>query len=357
MTEMTTYERVAHMYEHREADRVPMMAGPWESTIVRWRREGLPAEVSVKDYFGLDEIGYLGGIDTSPRFPTEVIEETDTYLIDRDEWGLTKKNFKPVSTTPLSLEHAIRDADTWLEAKGRMTPTRDRIDWQLFDKQYKRLRKADGWVGVAPWFGYDIVNARMVGTETLLLGMADDPEWVKDMLDHICDLALALADMVWEAGYTFDELMWFDDMGYRNGLLFSKEMWREMVRSYQLRTIDWAHRHGIKAHLHSCGNIMALVPELVGMGLDALNPMEVKAGMDPVGIKGDFGSDLLLRGGFDARNWNEYDDAEKEIRSKLPTMMKGGGYIFASDHSIPDSVSLDTYARIVELVKDVGAYG
>lgn len=356
MESMTTHERVSRMYEHREADRVPMMAGPWESTVARWRREGLPEDASVKEYFALDDIGYLGGIDTSPRFPEEVIEETDSYIIDRDRWGLTKKNFKPVSTTPLSMEHAIKDAETWRETKKRMMPSRDRIDWDLLDEQYRALRDADGWVGVAPWFGYDIVNARMVGTETLLLAMAAEPEWVVDMLNHMCDLALALLDMIWEEGYVFDELMWFDDMGYRNGLLFSKSMWRDMVRPYQVRTIAWAHAHGVKAHLHSCGNIMALVPELVDMGLDALNPMEVKAGMDPVGIKEEFGQDLLLRGGFDVRNWNVYEEAEPDIRAKLPLMMEDGGYIFASDHSIPDSVPFETYGRIVELVKEVGRY-
>ena len=54
--------------------------------------------------------------------------------------------------------------------------------------------------------------------------MADDPAWVADMCDHGCDLALALLDMIWDAGYTFDELMWYDDMAYRNGLFFSKKM-------------------------------------------------------------------------------------------------------------------------------------
>ena len=125
---------------------------------------------------------------------------------------------------------------------------------------------------------------------------------------------------------------------------------------YQKRTIDWAHSHGIKAHLHCCGNINDLLPELVGLGLDALDPLEIKAGMDPAKIKQTYGNDLVLQGGFDIRNWNHPAKAEEEIRTVLPLMMESGGYVFSSDHSIADSVGLEDYRRIVELVKDIGRY-
>lgn len=356
MIEMTSYERFKRMYEHREADRVPMGAGPWASTIARWEREGLPKGVHIQEYFGLDRGGGLPGMDTTPRFPREVIEETDTYIIDRDAWGTTKKNWKPVSSTPLGIDHLIKDADSWYKAKERMTPSQDRVAWVQLDETYKQLRRQEAWIVAAPMFGYDIVNARIVGTETLLLAMAADPEWVMDILNHLCDLALALLDMVWDAGYPFDELSWFDDMGYRNGLLFSKRMWHEMVQPYQVRTIEWAHRHGIKANLHSCGNIMELVPDLVEMGLDGLNPLEVKAGMDPLGIKRDYGDRLLLCGGLDVRRWDVYEEAEADICEKLPVLKASGGYVFGPDHSVPDSISLDTFRRIVELGKRAGRY-
>ncbi|NLG49472.1 MAG: hypothetical protein GX552_05100 [Chloroflexi bacterium] len=356
MEPMTTHERVARMYAHREADRVPINDGPWESTILRWRQEGLPAGMDWREYVGADLFVGMGGMDTSPRFPREVIEETDSYIIERDSWGITKKNFKPMRTTPMNIAHAIDGPDSWRRAKERMLPSRDRINWAYLEQNYKRWREQGAWISAGLWFGYDIVNARMVGTETLLLAMADDPEWVMDMLNTLCDLALALVDMVWEAGYHFDELQWPDDMGYRNGLLFSKKMWREMVRPYQQRTIDWAHAHGVKAHLHSCGNIMALVPDLVDLGLDALNPMEIKAGMEPLTIKQQFGDRLLLCGGFDIRNWSDWELAEADLREKLPVLMESGGYIFHSDHSIPDTVSLENYYRIVQLAKEIGRY-
>jgi uroporphyrinogen decarboxylase len=356
MKELSSYERMKRMYEHRDADRVPIMSGPWESTIVRWRREGMPEDARVQEYFDIDRIAHLYGIDTSPRFPREVLEETDTYIIDRDAWGTTKKNWKPMSSTPLEIDHLISSPETWAPAKERMMPSRDRIDWPSIERAYKQARAQESWLVASLWFGYDIVNARMIGTETLLLAMAERPEWVKDVLDTLTDLALGLLDLVWAEGYDFDELQWPDDMGYKNGMLFSMRMWRAMVQPYQQRAIDWAHAHGCKAHMHSCGNIMAVVPELADMGLDGLNPMEIKAGMDPLGIKRDLGDRLLLKGGLDARNFDVYEQAEADIEEKVPVLMESGGYCFASDHSVPDSVGLETYKRIIACAKRVGSY-
>ena len=129
-----------------------------------------------------------------------------------------------------------------------------------------------------------------------------------------------------------------------------------MLRPYQQRTIDWAHAHGIKAHLHCCGDIKALVPELIDMGLDVLNPMEVKAGMDPLHMKRTYGRDLVLRGGCNALNWSDWPKVEADIRRLVPAMKEGGGYIFTSDHSVPDYTSLETYRKIVALVRELGAY-
>ena len=358
MKPMTTHERIRRVYEHLEPDRVPITDWLWESTWDRWKREGLPEDMEWERFFDIDRIVALDldVIDTTPRYPYRIIEETDTYRIDVDWFGVTKKNFKPVSSTPQYLDFTIKDPGTWREAKQRMAPSRDRIRWDTLKRNYKSWRKEGAWIIASPWFGFDVSHSRMCGTETVLTAMAAEPEWAMDMFNHGWSLARALIDMIWEEGYTFDELFWYDDMSYKAGTLFSKKMWREMVRPYQQQVIDWAHAHGIKAHLHCCGNINALVPDLVDMGLDALNPLEVKAGMDPLSMKKTYGKDLVLRGGFNTLHWDNWETVESDIRTVLPGMMESGGYIFASDHSIPDTTSLETYRRIVQLVKEIGAY-
>ncbi|NIM71367.1 MAG: hypothetical protein GTO48_13200, partial [Xanthomonadales bacterium] len=93
---------------------------------------------------------------------------------------------------------------------------------------------------------------------------------------------------------------WPDDMGYKGHQFFGLPMYRDLLKPAHRRAIEWAHERGIYAHLHSCGDVRPFVPELIGMGLDALNPLEVKAGMDPIALKEQYGDRLVLHGGINA---------------------------------------------------------
>jgi len=356
MAEMTTRERFQRMYDHKEADRVPMVGGPWGTTIARWRREGLPEDANFVEYFGLDPVAGVGG-DVSPQYETRVVEETDEYVIRLDTWGTTSKNWKHASSTPEWIARTIVDRESWEQAKARMVMGPDRINWDNLRDNYGGWRDKGWWIRGGLWFGFDVTHARVIGTEQLLIWMADDPELVIDIFNTELDCSLQLLDMIWDEGYTFDAITWCDDMGYRNGPFFSVPMYRDILKPVQKRAIEWAHAKGIVAHLHSCGNINPLVPELLEIGLDALNPLEVKAGMDPVFLKQTYGDRLVLHGGLNAMLWDDIDRIEAEIRRLLPILKQNGGYIFQEDHSIPDSVSLENYRRIVRIARELGAYG
>ncbi len=355
MTAMTTRERFRRIYEHKEADRVPMLGGPWGTTIARWRREGLPEDVDFADYFGLDRVTGIGG-DISPRFETRVVEETDDYVIRFDSWGTTSKNWKHASSTPHWLDRTIVDRESWEKAKARMIMGRDRIDWERLRANYQTWRDNGWWIQGGLWFGFDVTHARVVGTEQLLMMMTDDPELVIEIFNTELDCSLQLLQLIWDEGYTFDAISWCDDMGYRNGTFFSLPMYREILKPVQKRAIEWAHEKGILAHLHSCGNINEFVPELLDIGVDALNPLEVKAGMDPAHLKANYGDRLVFHGGINAMLWDDIDRIEAEIRRLLPILKESGGYIFQEDHSIPDSVSLENYRRIVKIARELGSY-
>jgi uroporphyrinogen decarboxylase len=355
MKEMSSRERFRRIYAHKEADRVPMLGGPWGTTIARWQKEGMPKDADFTTYFGLDRCAGVGG-DNSPRYPTRVVEETDDYIIRFDSWGTTAKNWKHASSTPHWLGRTIVDRKSWEDAKARMVMGRDRIDWKHLKTHYKTWRKNGCWISGGLWFGFDVTHARIVGTERLLALMIDDPELVIDILNTELDCSLQLLQMIWDEGYTFDAIGWPDDMGYRNGTFFSLQMYRDILKPVQKRAIEWAHEKGIVAHLHSCGNINAFMPELLDIGLDALNPLEVKAGMDPAHLKKAFGDRLVLHGGINAMLWNDIDRIEVEIRKLLPILKENSGYIFQEDHSIPDSVSLANYRRIVQIARELGSY-
>ena len=351
---MTSHERFKRMYEHRDADRVPILDSPWTETIERWVAEGMTTPDYIQ-YFDLDKTAYIS-TDNSPQLPVRVVEETDNYIVRTTPWGVTLKNFKHNTTTPENLHYEISTSDAWDKVKERIQPTDDRIPWDMLKKNYKTWREEGRWITGGLWFGFDITHSHMVGTENVLIGMMDEPEWIMDMFETELDVSIKLLERVWDAGYTFDEVHWYDDMGYKNTQFFSMRTYRELLKPFHQRAIDWAHRHGCVARLHSCGDIMPFVPELVDMGLDGLNPLEVKSGMEPEKLKREFGDRLVFHGGFNAARWQERDFILPEIERLLPILKENGGYIFASDHSIPPDVSFEDFTNIIETVKRVGKY-
>jgi uroporphyrinogen decarboxylase len=352
---MTSKERIGRMFDHREADRVPITDSPWVGTLARWKKEGMPEDADWRDYFGVDKIETIR-VDISPRYEKRVIEETGDYRISTTEWGITLKNFKVPDSTPEFLEYKVNTPEKWEEAKARMTVSRDRINWERLEKEFPLWKSEGRWIEGVFWFGFDVLHSWMAGTETILIAMLENPEWFSDMVNTYLDRTIAHYDMIWEAGYHFDSIFWYDDMGYKNRTFFSNELYAELLQPIHKRAIDWAHNHGIKTHLHSCGDVMTRVPQLVEIGLDALNPIEIKAGMDLQTLKKEYGNTLVFHGGANALLLDKPAQILPYIEEILPVVKENGGYIFSSDHSIPNTVSLENYRLIVEAVKKIGAY-
>jgi uroporphyrinogen decarboxylase len=355
VAEMTSHERFKRTYQHRQADRVPIVDSLWGATIERWRREGMPADVDWVDYFGLDHVGRIA-VDNSPRFEVKTLSQTQEYKVWTTRWGATLKEWTHAGGTPEFLEFKITDPDSWAAAKKRMRPTPDRIDLDRLRADYKRWRQKGYWVEAELWFGFDVTHSWTVGTERLLIALIEQPEWCVDMFNTFLDVNLALLEMVWQAGCEFDSVRWPDDLGYKHSQFMSLEMYRRLLKPVQRRACQWAHARGVQTHLHSCGDVNPFVPEFIEIGIDALEPLEVKAGMDPIRLKAQHARELVLHGGINAVLWDEPEAVEAEIRKILPVVKDGGGYVFSSDHSVPSSVSLEDFRRIVELAKRLGSY-
>jgi len=352
---LTTKERFTRMFEHRPADRVPITDVPWNATIARWRAEGLPEAMDFETFFDIDRVNLLF-VDGSPQYLKRTLEETDEYRIYTSDWGVTMRGWKHAASTPEFLDFTIVDRASWEAAKKRITASPDRIDWAHLAANYPIWQARGDWLQAALWFGFDVAHSWTLGTERVLMNLVEDPAWLMDVFETMLETNLALWDQVWDAGYRFDSAFWWDDMGYKGHQFFSLRKYRQVLKPFHQRAIDWAHAKGIKAHLHSCGDIRPFVPELVSMGLDALNPLEVKAGMDPLALKREFGKDLVLHGGINAVLWDDPALVRPEMERLVPALKESGGYIFSSDHSVPSSVSLAAFREIVEMAKRLGAY-
>ena len=78
--------------------------------------------------------------------------------------------------------------------------------------------------------------------------------------------------------------------------------------------------------------------------------------MNPTHLKETFGNDLVFHGGVNALLWDDLPTMHEELKRLIPVLKKDGGYIFSTDHSIPNNVSLEEFKDIVDLIKDIGSY-
>lgn len=356
MVELTTRERMLRTYRHQEIDRILMVDTAWGGTIKRWHNEGMPNNVWWEDYFGYDKIVRIN-IDNSPRFEQKILEQTDRYKIITTPWGMTQKCFNELDSTPEALDHYYNTPERWQEAKKRMLEYHeDRIPWDYIKENYPKWKASGAFLQLGFWFGFDVTHSHMVGTENVLIGMYENPEWITDMFDTYLKTSMELFQRLIDAGYEFDGIFWYDDMGYKNTTFFSPDLYRELLKPYHKKAVDWAHERGLVTELHSCGYIEPLIPDLIDIGVEMLNPLEIKAGMNPEFLKSTYGDKLAFHGGINAQIWDNLDLVKAEMERIIPIMKEGGGYVFASDHSIPNSVSLKNMTEITNLARKLGKY-
>jgi len=354
---MNSRERYLLALNHEEADdRIPRTDSPWGHTVNRWHKEGLPEGESPASYFGYDEIAGFGA-DCSFQLPHETIEDTDKYTIYKDANGAIRKNFKDHESTPECIDFTIKDRKTWEEYKPKLAWNDSRVNWENGLKGNKAARERGAFVTYNGVFGYDRVQG-IVGSQRLLESMLDDPAWVRDMFDTAVDLLIKACEEMISRGFKFDGAFVYDDMGYRNGPLFSPKAYKELEFPAQKRMCDFFKSQNMPVILHTCGGVRPLVPMLIEAGFTCLQPLEVKSGMELVELKTNFGDSLAFMGGIDVRAMAHPDPAviEEEIKTKIPIAKKNGGYIYHSDHSVPSNVSFEQYSRVIELVKEYGAY-
>lgn len=352
---MTSRERITLALQHKEADRVAIQDSPWSTTVERWYREGLPRGESPFSFFKYEIVSI--GADLSFRFPSETIEETDDYIISKNSNGVIHRNWKHATSTPELLGFTINSRQAWEENKHRLKYDDSRVDWGGALATYNSARNGGYYICYGSAIGYDKWG-NIIGPENFLPAMLTDPDWVKDVYMTDVELQIATAEEMIAKGIEFDGAFLYDDLGYRNGTFFSPQTYREQLFPAHKRLFSFFKSKGMPVILHSCGCVKAFIPQFIEAGLTCLQPLETKAGMDLIELKKKYGDKLAFMGGIDVRAMSAEDPAviENEIRTKVGFAKQGGGYIYHSDHSVPDDVSFDQYKRVIELVHKYGKY-
>jgi uroporphyrinogen decarboxylase len=147
-------------------------------------------------------------------------------------------------------------------------------------------------------------------------------------------------------------------LGYRGGTFFSPRHYEDQLHPVFKELCRYFHNHGMYVLLHSCGDVKDFIPFFIEEGIDCLEPLEVKAGMDLIHLKEKYGDKICLMGGIDVRLMALDDPKliEKEIKEKITVAKEAGGYIYHSDHSVPMNISFKQYKKVIELLKKYGSY-
>jgi uroporphyrinogen decarboxylase len=348
MQPMTKKERWSNALARRPVDHVPVHESFWGETTKKWVAEGLLGDgEDIAEHFDMDlrTGGWLNSV-LNVGFEPVTIEETEETILQLDGNGAKLRRHKLHSSTPEHVDFRIKDRASW-EEHGRpllQGLDRRRIPFEGYRASKQRAAKNGeffAWAGVAPFEQMHPV----CGHEYMLMGMALDPDWVKDMVMTYADFTVRHQEVLFAEEGLPDGMFYYEDMGFKQKPFMSPAMYREIMQPGHAKLFGFAHARGLKVMVHSCGYVEPLVPGLIEAGMDCLQAMEVKAGMDLPTLYRRFGDRIAFFGGLDVRTMIANDRAridEEMDRKMLPVLRGGGGYILHSDHSIPPEVRHET---------------
>jgi len=357
---LTSIERMSRILRRQPVDRIGLFEGFWGDTQKKWTAEGhLKEGEDLAAHFGFDlALCWPFNMVADLDFVPEVLEETDETILTRDGNGAVLRRHKLHDATPEHVDFLVKDRSAWESTiKPLLTPDRRRINFAAYRAARDAAARAERFFC---WSGVNVFELMhpVCGHQYMLIGMAADPDWVRDMVNTYTDLTIALMEILFAEAGRPDGIWFYEDMGFKGHPFMSPAMYREIVMPGHAKSFAYAHSLGLPVIVHSCGYVEPLLPGLVEAGMDCLQVMEVKAGMDPLRIKERFGDRIALCGGMDARNLvaNNRAAIGKELQAKIPALMQGSGYILHSDHSIPTTCEYATYRFFVDEGLRLGTY-
>ncbi len=351
---------MANILRRRPVDRIGVYEHFWNDTQQAWAEQGhvAPGE-DLNTHFGFDmsehwTFNLMADLD----WREQVVEETDETRLVRDGNGALLRRHKQHDTTPEHVDFLVKDRDAWFsKIKPKLTFDRRRID---FDGYRKAKAAAAAQKRFFVQSGLDVFEAMhpVCGHENLLVGMALDPEWVADMVSTYAELTVQLQETLFAEEGQPDGVWYYADMGFKEHPMFSPAMYTELIQPGHIHTIAANKARKLPVIMHSCGFVEPLVPGMIEAGIDCLQVIEVKAGMDLLRLHRQFGDRLSFMGGIDVRAVYSNDRAtiDRELLAKIPAAMKGFGFTLHSDHSIPKTVNYDTYCYFLEKGLELGRY-
>jgi uroporphyrinogen decarboxylase len=374
---LTSRERVLCALNHEEPDRVPIFFGTSGATTML-----APAYDRLKAHLGIrgetnvfwralqytlidEEVMVRFGSDGRPLLagpaPSTLERELSAEALV-DSWGITWQrtpgnHYYEILQPPLktaSVEDIARYPWPELAHPSRFAGLKAKAK-AIHDAGYAVVALS----GVSV-FEYCYM---LRGVEKWLTDLAADPDFALALLRQVTDLQReAACRMMEEAGEYIDVVITGDDLGSQNAPLISPKMYRRLIKPFHAEMLAAIKsRTKAKVFYHSDGNIYPLLGDLIEIGVDLLNPVQVSAKDmgDTARLKKEFGNRLSFCGAIDTQDALPYgtpDDVRREVRRRIKDLGPGGGYILAAVHAIQPDVPPENVVAMLEEAQVAGRY-
>ena len=238
--------------------------------------------------------------------------------------------------------------------KAHEWPTKDSLDTSSLRTYSPLLPPGMKMVVVSSMHEFAV---ELMGTETLLLGIYDQPELVAQVYSRVGELIAHMFAVAAESPGV--GALWVgDDLAYTEGLFFAPGFIREHILPWYRQIVDIARAHDLPILFHSDGDIRPILPDLEDVGFHAIHPVEPKA-MDIVELKRDWGHTFCLLGNIDlcyTLPRGTPAEVRDEVKLRLRQAGPGGGYCLGSANSVPEYVPVENYRAMVEAALEFGTY-
>jgi len=347
---MNSNERVMRTLNYQKVDKIPIFDKFWGEFVENWRKEKeIVKEVDIYDYYQID-ISVL--VPEETFFPSSkgIIEKRGGYTISEDGWG------RKVRTREGS--YFSETIDTVLKNKKDL----DHLEFESagLDIRYKdfleRVKEERGKRAVFCKIGGPFIRSSFIrGEAEFLMDLTSDKGFARELVEKVGVHLLAVGLESLCRADLYDTGIWiYDDMGANNAPMFSPKIFEEIFLPVYKNMVSSFKKSGAKkVILHSDGNILPFLDMLIEAGIDGINPVEPKAGMNVLALKKRYGNALSYIGAVDNTFILPSGDKERIKEHILPILEAGQeGGIIVGAHSIGPDISVDTYDYYHSLVRE-----
>ena len=225
--------------------------------------------------------------------------------------------------------------------------------YEDFADQIKTLKTTGKYILVTIYGSHIEKACAARSLEYFLADMAAEPEFAKCFLEKIIAKNMVMLENVLNIT-EIDGVLLGSDWGSQRGLLISPDSWNEMIRPGEQLEYDLIHSYDKDVWVHSCGKIELLIPALIEMGVDVLNPIQPEC-MDIAKLKADYGDKIAFWGGVSTQQTLPYGTVEEviaEARAVKKLLAQDSGFIFSSSQEIQEDVPLENLKALLQVAQE-----